>query len=158
PPSAWPKRCALFTGTRVPAEASSCRLCGMPTKPRLGVSVEPGLVRCSTCGHVQTVSDTSGSAKAIQEMFFDDAFASDERFWTWLFDHANANRVARQIQAAARSGRCLEIGPGTGALLDRLRSKGYDVQGLDISEHVARALASRLNIDVAVGTLDASVD
>jgi SAM-dependent methyltransferase len=91
-------------------------------------------------------------------MFFDEAFAWDGRFWNALFDRANANRVTRRIQAAVRSGRCLEVGPGTGALLARLRTEGYDVQGLDISAHVATALAERLNIGVTVGTLDGVVD
>jgi trans-aconitate methyltransferase len=59
-----------------------------------------------------------------------------------------------ELVPAGRAGRCLEIGPGTGADLSRLRGLGWAVvEGLDVDAEAAGRASSRSGCTVHVGHL-----
>ena len=56
-----------------------------------------------------------------------------------------------QVRAPAR---VLEVGPGSGSLMNHLHQSGYDVVGFDLSSAVADAIRDRYGLNVFVGTPD----
>jgi len=53
-----------------------------------------------------------------------------------------------------RKGRVLDIGCGNGYFLAACRSKGYDVQGLDISDWAAKYASQKLGLPVVTGEMN----
>ena len=68
---------------------------------------------------------------------------------TNLLDH----RV-RFFRGIKRQGRLLDIGSGNGHFLALCRSKGYDVQGIEISEWVAIYTTQTLGLSITTGEID----
>jgi 2-polyprenyl-3-methyl-5-hydroxy-6-metoxy-1,4-benzoquinol methylase len=54
----------------------------------------------------------------------------------------------------SKVGRLLDVGCGNGTFLDRMRSLGWDVQGVEVDHKAARVAAKVFNIPVFVGTLE----
>jgi SAM-dependent methyltransferase len=70
-------------------------------------------------------------------------------FLEWLLDRLYGRRVARLEQlAGGRPGRVVEVGCGRGLLLDKLRRRGWDVVGSELSAHSAGYARDILGIDV----------
>jgi SAM-dependent methyltransferase len=65
-------------------------------------------------------------------------------------------RRASVIARLVRQGPVLDVGCGSGVLLDALRAKGYVTRGVELSDHAARQARDALGLDVDVGSLDAA--
>jgi 2-polyprenyl-3-methyl-5-hydroxy-6-metoxy-1,4-benzoquinol methylase len=61
------------------------------------------------------------------------------------------HRLAESLPAPRR---LLDVGCATGLLLERLRSEGWEVQGLDLCRQSARYAEARRGVPVFVGTLE----
>jgi len=115
------------------------------------------LFRCAHCGLVVNPDAwREGADEALEREFFDEgAYVPDESAWVRLFERLNAARTLAQLRAAgARTGRLLEVGIGSGALLVHLRDAGFDVEGCDLSESVARHARERHGLRVHVAPLE----
>jgi SAM-dependent methyltransferase len=60
----------------------------------------------------------------------------------------------RFIRSKKRSGRLLDIGCGYGYFAAACREKGYEVQGIDVSEWAAQHAVQRLGIPVSIGKIN----
>jgi 2-polyprenyl-3-methyl-5-hydroxy-6-metoxy-1,4-benzoquinol methylase len=137
----------------------TCILCGSQNR-ELMIEKDPWKIyRCTSCG--LGVLDPRPSREELKDLYDRDYFASqyDEgvdpgspefKKWLSLLDH----RV-RFFKSKKAHGRLLDIGCGNGYFLALCRNKGYDVQGIDISEWAATYATKTLGLQVHVGQIDA---
>ena len=77
---------------------------------------------------------------------------------TYLVEERGRRRTARRLLdllgAHVPSGRLLDVGCGYGLLLDEARSRGYDVEGIELSSAAARYARARLGLRVLETSLE----
>ena len=103
-----------------------------------------GLVQCESCSLV--LSPLMWQAQANEKMedeWFGQDYQAQTSIWVNMFEAWNNRKtLARLKQANPIDRRLLEIGVGSGSLLNMARAIGYDVMGCDLSssicEHVRR--------------------
>jgi 2-polyprenyl-3-methyl-5-hydroxy-6-metoxy-1,4-benzoquinol methylase len=71
----------------------------------------------------------------------------------WLLDNLHTYR-AYQIERHQRPGKVLDIGCGRGLLLNKLRQRGWDPVGTELSEDAAAYARNRLGLNVITQPLD----
>ena len=145
--------------------APSVRPAAAPTRhdcPVCGESrLEPFralLRRCPQCGLVVNPDVWRGGAEAeLEKRFFDDgAYDATQSAWVRLFERwNNARTYARLARVGVTRGRLLDVGIGSGALLAEGRARGFEVEGCDLSEAIARHVRDTHGIPVHTCTLDA---
>lgn len=69
--------------------------------------------------------------------------------WLSLLEH----RV-RFFKGKKKCGKLLDIGCGNGYFLALCRSKGYEVQGIDVSEWAAKYATQKLGLSITIGQID----
>jgi SAM-dependent methyltransferase len=133
----------LHTGSGLEARAESFS----PTNHQPGQYCD--LYRCEDCGTVAQPSLPSG--EALLELYRhmrDDHYLDEEEG-----RRATARRVLDAIGRNAPSGRLLDVGCGHGLLLDEARKRGYQPEGLELSEHAAAHARDALGLTVHARTL-----
>jgi 2-polyprenyl-3-methyl-5-hydroxy-6-metoxy-1,4-benzoquinol methylase len=70
--------------------------------------------------------------------------------------HGERFNVETMYLAHHRPGRLLEVGCGNGAFLARMRSRGWQVQGVEVDPTAANIAEETLGLRVYVGTLEAA--
>ncbi len=136
----------LFTGAGLEAKAESFS----PTNHQPGQYGD--LYRCERCGTVAQPSLPRG--EALLELYRhmrDDHYLEEE-----AGRRATARRLLDAIGERAPSGRLLDVGCGHGLLLDEARGRGYDVEGLELSEHAAAHARRELGLTGHAKTLGAT--
>lgn len=130
-------------------------------------------LKCKECGHVfvsnspitsdnisdfYTMDDFKGQRKLQNETwysdYYSDCFANYE-------DNLNSSLVLKQFQEKAdyfdlifpQRGRLLDVGCATGVFLDMMRKKGWDVEGIEISDELASYARKTFSLDVHVEDL-----
>lgn len=115
-----------------------------------GVGEHGDLYRCGTCRTVHQPSLPQGAE--LQNLYREMA---DE---TYLVEERGRRRTARRLLdllgAHVPSGRLLDVGCGYGLLLDEARSRGYDVEGIELSSAAARYARARLGLRVLETSLE----
>ena len=136
----------------------TCILCGTRERELL-IERDPWKIyRCTSCG--LGVLDPRPTGEELKELYTRDYFASqydggaepgsvEFKKWLSLLEH----RVRFFKHKKAR-GKLLDIGCGNGYFLALCRSKGYEVQGIDISEWAAKYATETLGLPVRVGQID----
>ncbi len=71
----------------------------------------------------------------------------------WLLDKLYTVR-ARTIEGGRQPGSALDIGCGRGLLLNKLKERGWDPHGTELSEEAAAYARDRLNLPVTTKTLE----
>ncbi len=147
--------------------ALTCGICSGPLKLRYHGGGEPSLVSeafapschtlsgygdlyaCRRCGTIQQPDLPSGPA--LRELY------RGMRDDTYLVEEAGRRRTAGSVIDAVERhtapGRMLDVGCGHGLLLDEARKRGWQVEGLEISD-ASRAHARGLGLDVRAATVD----
>jgi 2-polyprenyl-3-methyl-5-hydroxy-6-metoxy-1,4-benzoquinol methylase len=141
-----------LAGTR-DARARECPVCEASTfEP-----AQHGLHRCGSCGALLNplVWKSGADAELEAEWFDGGAYDAASSKWVELFERWNAERTYNRLRKAGlRTGRVLEVGIGSGATLDFLRQKGFDVEGCDMSATVCAAARKKYGFLVHHSTLD----
>jgi SAM-dependent methyltransferase len=105
---------------------------------------------CVSCGHGASIPPaTAGDVAAEQTEYFDETFANREGIAHSFYERLNDRRAINALDLRGVS-RALEIGPGSGSLMQALAIRGVEVRGLDLSPEVAKSIKRRLGFDVAV--------
>ncbi len=137
---------------------STCIVCGSRDRELL-IERDPWKIfRCTSCG--LGVLDPRPTGEELTELYTRDYFASqyDEgaepgsaefKKWLSLLEH----RV-QFFKSKKANGRLLDLGCGNGYFLALCRSKGYEVQGIDISEWAAGYATETLGLLVHIGQMD----
>jgi SAM-dependent methyltransferase len=133
----------LYTGSGLEARAEAFS----PTNHQPGQYGD--LYRCDNCGAVSQPSLPRGDA--LLELY---RHMRDERYLEEEEGRrAAARRLLDEIASHAPRGRLLDVGCGHGLLLDEARQRGYDVEGLELSEHAAAHARGVLGLTVHARTL-----
>jgi 2-polyprenyl-3-methyl-5-hydroxy-6-metoxy-1,4-benzoquinol methylase len=145
---------------------STCRICSGPLRLlHAGSGIEaraesfsptnhsPGqygdLFQCRRCGTVEQPSLPHGDALLeLYRRMRDEHYLDEERG-----RRATARRLLDAIGRHAPSGRLLDVGCGHGLLLDEARARGYEVEGLEPSEHARAHAREALGLTVHPLTL-----
>jgi len=107
---------------------------------------------CARCGHGRVPASAEAALAAQRESFDDGAFVAREGWMHERYERQNDRRALAALRGA-RLGRVLEVGPGSGSLMARLRAAGADVTGLDVSPAVAEAIGRRHGLPVVTEPL-----
>jgi 2-polyprenyl-3-methyl-5-hydroxy-6-metoxy-1,4-benzoquinol methylase len=107
--------------------------------------VRLGLVTCAGCGLV--VSPTIWQPQA-NEMFetewFGESYHPETSWWVRWFETLNNRRTMRRLAQAKPCGRrLLEVGVGSGSLLQGAWQQGYDVMGCELSRAICMRMEQR---------------
>ena len=133
----------LYTGSGLEARAEAFS----PTNHQPGQYGD--LYRCESCGTVAQPSLPHGDALLDLYRHMRDEHYLDEEEGR----RAAARRLLGEIGKYAPRGRLLDVGCGHGLLLDEARRRGYEVEGLELSEHAAAHARGRLRLPVHARTL-----
>jgi SAM-dependent methyltransferase len=107
------------------------------------------LYQCERCGTVAQPSLPRGDALLdLYRHMRDDHYLDEERG-----RRATARRLLDEIGRHAPSGRLLDVGCGHGLLLDEARERGYQAEGLELSEHAAAHARDELGLPIRDRTL-----
>jgi SAM-dependent methyltransferase len=137
----------LYTGAGLEARAEAFS----PTNHQPGQYGD--LYRCERCGTVAQPSLPHGDALLeLYRQMRDEHYLDEEEG-----RRATARRLLDQIGEYAPNGRLLDVGCGHGLLLDEARRRGYEVEGLELSEHAAAHARDGLGLTVHARTLDGLV-
>ena len=103
-----------------------------------------------------TVTTPMPSTEDLSRYYPQTYYGSGRRFphiVEWLLDMLYDFRAAR-IGAGREPGKVLDIGCGRGLLLNKLRQRGWDPQGTELSEEAATYARDRLDLPVTTETLE----
>ena len=130
------------TATELAADSLS------PTNHRTGEHGD--LHECRECGTVHQPSLPPGGELAeLYRAMHDEAYLAEEPG-----RRRTARRLLDMVGRYAAAGRLLDVGCGHGLLLDEARRRGYEVEGLELSESAAGYAREVLGLDVHERTLD----
>jgi SAM-dependent methyltransferase len=107
------------------------------------------LLACRECGTVQQPVLPSG--EPLHELYRE--MRDDEYLGEEAGRRATANRLLDLIAAHVPSGRLLDVGCGHGLLLDEARRRGYEVEGLELSDYAAAHARDTLRLPVRQATV-----
>ena len=132
-----------------------CRLCGS-TDVSLRIPLEGySVYRCRSCSGVFSDVPAEAIGGLYGERYYTGEFGP---YFSALFgdtDDAPLRRhFSRYLDALERSvsgRRILDVGCAAGLFLDVARERGWDVEGIDVSEHAAAVARDRLYVEVRVG-------
>src|SRR5687768_2044001 len=103
-----------------------------------------------------TVTTPMPSTEDLSRYYPQTYYGSGRRFphiVEWLLDMLYDFRAAR-IGAGREPGKVLDIGCGRGLLLNKLRQRGWDPQGTELSEEAATYARDRLDLPFTTETLE----
>jgi len=146
--------------TGFPRETTDCILCGSHSRRLLGLHKSWPVVRCTECGLVYLSERPAEEALARMygKAYYEDGqvgylgyvetFRTYNEIFKSIFD-----RRERDLRARTDGRRLLEVGCAYGFLLDHLRSRGWDVKGVEVSPLSSAYAREDLHLDVQTGTL-----
>jgi SAM-dependent methyltransferase len=122
------------------------------------VHEEGTLLRCSACGLVSVDPlPTPQDALALYDTAY---FRGGTGYRDYVGEEpvfrAEFRRRLRRIRAAGGKGRLLDVGAATGACLLEARDQGFQAQGIEPSEPIARMARSR-GLDVVTSAVESAV-
>lgn len=109
---------------------------------------------CNNCR--LTVTTPVPASRELSRYYPQTYYGSGRRFphvVEWLLDKLYDFRAGR-IGAGREPGKVLDIGCGRGLLLNKLKERGWDPQGTELSEEAAAYARDRLNLPVITETLE----
>jgi len=137
-----------------PASAPDAYLehCPLCRGPREFAPARFDLMRCTGCGLVVSRDIwTPRLDKQLDDEWFGESWDPAASFWVrWFEAIANHYRFNR-IRQVTRGGSLLEVGFGSGSFLAYMRSRGWNVQGCDLSRSVCRRAAARWSVPTHCG-------
>lgn len=139
-------------------EVTTCTLCGSRDLARFDVGAGNILQRCVSCGAVcaPLYADPS-EVYTDGYMFGETDFGLDVRdpiFQAFLMEVAHLRMAIIERRTGGR-GTLLDVGSGTGEMLEAARDRGWRVQGVE-PERTAAAMAQGRGVDVQVAMLEDS--
>lgn len=128
------------------ATAARCPLCGNQGF----AAFRFGLRRCTACSFVidERIFEPELDRELNQDAF-GEGYDPETSFWVrWFEAWKNRRYLGNVRRAGIRQGRLLEVGVGSGSLLVAARGAGFQAEGCDLSESLARRVAAKTGIPV----------
>lgn len=143
------------------AEVNNCAVCGSIANEPLWTVGDtllrfPGefrIVRCMVCGTLRMSPRPPFEERRR-------SFTDDYPLFDWALGRKRAapdQRIARfralitQINSRKQPGRLLDVGAGDGYFMLGMKSRGWDVRGIELHEEVAAFARNELGLDVMAG-------
>lgn len=147
-----------------PREKTDCKLCGSNSFSLLSTQMTWPVVRCRNCGFVYLAERPSEDELAgmYSKSYYEDGDVG-YRGYVSIFNkyHDTFLKIFRRrhLDLIKRAGgrRLLEVGCAYGFLLDFLRSKDWEVTGIEISPLSSAYARDKLHLNVHTGSVE-SVD
>ncbi|NLP04991.1 class I SAM-dependent methyltransferase [Candidatus Fermentibacteria bacterium] len=145
----------------LPREKARCILCGADDPVLLSVVRSWPVARCPVCGlaYLSERPPEKAAADVYGHSYYEDGDVGYKGYMeTWnrfrsVFERIY-DRRERDLAAHCRGRRVLEVGCAFGTLLAFLRSRGWEVEGLEISPVSARKARSEFGLTVHEGNLE----
>jgi predicted Zn finger-like uncharacterized protein len=139
-------------------EEVACPLCdteGPVVHFELG---EARFVRCSRCGHVYQSPRPvfEDLRERYQDSYFDYEIENEQTFFRLMLQGLGDIRFQRIEDALNGNKRFLDVGCATGMLLEHMKGRGWDVQGVEICAPAARYGIENRGVSIEVATLEES--
>ena len=136
-------------------EHVGCNLCGGDTTQYVGTQRGLGIVRCRGCGLVYV--NPRPQAEELTSLYSDyhARDGQDEASWDRLMSRVFRESAELLCSTQKTSGRprLLDVGCGYGGIVELMRERGWDAEGMDPSPSVVEA-ATRHGRNVQLGTLE----
>ncbi len=145
----------------LPMETVDCMLCGSSSHRVLSDQKGWSVVRCRECGLVYL--RIRPSEQAVTQMYgrsyYEDGDVGYRGYVETFEEHREIfNRIFsrrhRDLQRHTSGKRLLEVGCAYGFLLDFLRSRGWEVKGVEISPLSSEYARKELALDVQTGSVE----
>ncbi|MEW5947316.1 MAG: class I SAM-dependent methyltransferase [bacterium] len=135
----------------MPENRTSCILCGGVSARTAAGYEDRKFLECRRCGLIFAVP------REVDAGIYDESYYVGRKLQAGgeLADR-NFNRWVLDVLAGAvpGGGRLLDIGCGTGLLLEMGRERGWEISGVELSPWAARRAADRLGVPVRVSRLE----
>jgi 2-polyprenyl-3-methyl-5-hydroxy-6-metoxy-1,4-benzoquinol methylase len=134
------------------AEKISCYLCGARDEEELFRKNGLRFVRCRECSLIYM--NPRPTREAVERLYTYESKANDAWVDVLLsdaeeeFQSRDFDRLLDEITRLQPSGRFVDIGCSIGRLLDRARSRGFDVLGFELGERAAECARTRYQLSV----------
>jgi 2-polyprenyl-3-methyl-5-hydroxy-6-metoxy-1,4-benzoquinol methylase len=137
-----------------------CLGCGGSDRGRLLFHTSRPILQCRNCGLVyakprSTVAHDEGPENYSKD--YSEAYYRDGTYADYLADRdaieRNAPRVLSELEQLVEGRRLLDVGCATGFFLDAARSRGWTVQGLEVSEYASNYARRELKLPVETGSI-----
>jgi 2-polyprenyl-3-methyl-5-hydroxy-6-metoxy-1,4-benzoquinol methylase len=147
----------IMTGP-LKSDSSACNLCGCASASALYSSL--GIVRCDECGLARIKNPPS--AEQLKQIYTESYFRSRDSGSLGYDDYiADRGKIVRTFQRRLQEverwtggkGKLLDVGCAAGFSLEVARERGWDVQGVEISEFACNFARRHLNLNVHCGAL-----
>ena len=147
--------------TPVPTAIRACPACGEPGAARVGQENDWALARCGRCGLRFTVEVPSD--EQLGELY-DRLYSKGDAYQMHLDEIRRLEAGGREGAGVYRSlvflrryrpkpgDRLLEVGCGVGTFLVRAKARGWEAEGIDLSEQAIRASREVHQMPVRVGS------
>ena len=133
-----------------------CNLCGGRRHRKILQARDYTFVRCADCGlSFQNPQPVFDDLKfRYGQNYFEYELENEENFFHLMKLGLQDIRFFERTSSLDKSRRFLDVGCATGMLLDYMREKGWNVQGVELCRESAEYGMRRRNIDIFVGTLE----
>ena len=147
----------------LPREKTNCVLCGSNSRRLLSVQDTWPVAKCRECGLVYLSERPSESS--LQQLYGtgyyeDEGEEAGYRGYVETFRKYRDTfmdifeKRHRDLKKHSKGRRLLEVGCAHGFLLDHLRSRGWEVTGVEVSPLSSRYARRELNLNVITGTVE----
>ena len=135
----------------------TCAICGSTGEPIVTTGVGDHvthetfrLLRCKACGFTRT-----DPVPPSLDAYYPERYRRYGRLSSLILRSLFRRRVSAWLARLPSRGRALELGSGTGWMLEALRAAGWDAAGTERTADAARIAADASGADVRVGGLEA---
>lgn len=135
-----------------------CNLCGATQTEPYCPSNGLGLVRCGNCGlvYVSPRPDPNELYALYGETYFHNNESGVVGYTNYIADERNIRKTAaRRLAALERfiqRGRMLDVGCAVGFFLDTARGRGWQVEGLDVSNFAVEYAREHFGLSARTGS------
>jgi len=137
--------------------AWNCPVCAHDTRYKLTAQREFAIRECGACGHQFAAlqpSDQHVSAVYGDDYFFGGGAGYPDYLREGELLRARGARYAKLIRTWVEPGAMLDAGAACGFVCDGFRSAGWQAEGLEPNETMARYGREHLNLPIHTGTLE----
>ena len=138
---------------------ASCNLCEAVSHKPFCPENGRGLVQCANCGlvFVAEQADPQELYALYGETYFQNAESAEVGYTNYIADEGNIRQTARKrfahIERFATKGRMIDIGCAMGFFVDEASKRGWQVEGLDISQFATEYVQKNFGHQAHYGSL-----
>lgn len=137
-----------------------CLVCDSSGSGRLLFHTSRPILQCSGCGLVYAEPQSPTAPGASPENYardYSESYYRNGTYADYLADRdaiqRNAPRVLSELAQMVGGRRLLDVGCATGFFLEAARSRGWIVQGLEVSEYASNYARRELNLSVETASI-----